>query len=224
MSNWKLVGSSGYNCLAIKTDGTLWAWGQNTYGSIGINNTNNYSSPVQIGTLSNWKTLSTDRRPNISLAIKTDGTLWSWGRNAAGELGLGDTIPRSSPVQVGTLGTWAKISQWNVQVSAIKTDGTLWAWGSNGFGYLGDGTTTDRSSPVQVGSLTNWKSVNISENSANAVKTDGTLWAWGYVNTGQAGLGTTISYSSPVQVGLLTNWKSSGGGSRDMYALTFIDI
>ena len=95
-----------------------------------------------------------------TIAIKTDGTLWVWGNNVSGRLGLGDITNRSSPVQVGTLTNWSSVSAGS-HTMAIKTDGTLWAWGSNGSGRLGLGDITDRSSPVQVGALTNWYSVDL---------------------------------------------------------------
>jgi alpha-tubulin suppressor-like RCC1 family protein len=94
------------------------------------------------------------------MAIKTDGTMWSWGQNSYGRLGLGDTTNKSSPVQVGALTNWLKLSAGVYNAVAIKTDGTLWAIGRGNYGQLGLGDTTNRSSPVQVGALTTW--VNIS--------------------------------------------------------------
>ena len=85
--------------------------------------------------------------------------LWAWGYNTSGELGLGNTTNRSSPVQVGALTTWLSIAAGDYYSMAIKTDGTMWSWGGNDAGRLGLGDTTNQSSPVQVGSLTNWYSV-----------------------------------------------------------------
>jgi alpha-tubulin suppressor-like RCC1 family protein len=185
----------------------LWAWGENTYGQLGLGNTTSYSSPVQVGSLTNWKQISMGYYSN--LGIKTDGTLWSWGWNFQGELGLNDTSNRNSPVQVGSLTNWKQISNGSYSILAIKTDGTLWAWGLNDKGQLGLGNTTPYSSPVQVGSLTNWKTVSCGYTTAVAIKTDGTLWAWGQNAYGGLGLGNTTSYSSPIQVGSLTGWKSA---------------
>ncbi len=92
--------------------------------------------------------------------LKTDGTLWVWGENSYGRLGLGDTTNRSSPVQIGALTTWLNISAGKYYSSAIKTDGTMWAWGRNIFGELGQGDTINRSSPVQVGALTTWLNIS----------------------------------------------------------------
>ena len=95
-----------------------------------------------------------------SLAVKTDGTLWSWGQNDYGQLGNGNTTTYDSPIQVGALTNWSKISGGKYNSYAIKTDGTLWAWGINNYGQLGQGNTTNTSSPVQVGALTTWNVIS----------------------------------------------------------------
>ena len=188
----------------------LWSWGTNassvTSGQLGLGDVTNRSSPVQVGALTNWSSIS-GGNPTFATAIKTDGTLWSWGANTTGNLGLGDIIGRSSPVQIGALTAWSKVSSGGFLTVAIKTDGTLWSWGSNGAGGLGLGDVTNRSSPVQVGALTTWSVVS-ARTHVLGIKTDGTLWAWGRNNQGALGLGDTISRSSPVQVGTETNWAS----------------
>ena len=163
LTNWstgpnKLSGSLHFG--AVKTDGTLWTWGDNTYGQLGLGDTTNIDSPVQVGSLTNWDTISTGGG-DFFAARKTDGTIWTWGRNQYGYLGHGNTTSLSSPVQVGSLTSWAEIdAAWGV-CYARKTDGTLWAWGANTQGNVGDGTTTVRSSPVQVGELTSWTSISV---------------------------------------------------------------
>jgi alpha-tubulin suppressor-like RCC1 family protein len=97
------------------------------------------------------------------MALKTDGTIWSWGSNSYGQLGLGDTTKRSSPVQVGALTTWSKIYAGYGSGAGIKTDGTMWSWGNNGSGRLGLGNTTSVSSPVQIGALTTWANASFGE-------------------------------------------------------------
>jgi alpha-tubulin suppressor-like RCC1 family protein len=152
------VSGAGKTVAAIKTDGTLWTWGTNPTGQLGtFNGSNPTSSPVQVGTLTNWKLVSGQQ--NSFAAIKTDGTLWTWGANTSGQLGLFDIIHRSSPVQVGTLTNWKLVTPAYDNVASIKTDGTLWVWGSNSGGKFGLGDFVNRSSPVQVGTLTNWKQV-----------------------------------------------------------------
>jgi|TARA_R110002012_G_scaffold210195_1_gene380816 alpha-tubulin suppressor-like RCC1 family protein len=143
----------------IKANGTLWGWGENSYGQVGKgagdHTTIKYESPVQIGSSTDWAQVS-DGGVHAA-AIKTDGTLWTWGGNFYGNLGHGDTTHRDEPTQVGSLTTWASVScPLAYYTMAMKTDGTLWGCGTNRKGNLGDGTTTDRSSFVQAGSSTNW--------------------------------------------------------------------
>jgi len=145
--------------MALKTDGTIWCWGEGGSGALGQGNTTDYSSPVQVGALTTWATIGpgseTDQaNSEWSMAVKTDGTLWTWGENTKGQLGDGSTTDRSSPVQIGALTTWSSVSGGRKTSYAIKTDGTLWAWGNGE--ALGNGTTTQISSPVQIGALTTW--------------------------------------------------------------------
>ena len=138
--------------------------------------------------------------------------LFIWGRNADGQLGLGDTTNRSSPVQVGALTNWAQVSAWNEHMACVTTAGTLFTWGNNSSGRLGLGNTTTTSSPVQVGALTNWAQVAAGNEHTACVTTAGTLFIWGRNADGQLGLGNTTNRSSPVQVGALTNWAQVAAG------------
>jgi alpha-tubulin suppressor-like RCC1 family protein len=194
---WKQV-ACGYFVAAIKTDGTLWTWGQNFYGSVGDGTTLNKSSPVTTaGGGTSWNQVSVGYY--TLAAIKSDGTLWTLGRNINGQLGDGTTVNRSSPVTTAGGGTsWSQISGGIYATSAIKTDGTLWTWGNGGNGQVGDGTTINKSSPVTTaGGGTTWKQVASGGNQTAAVKTNGTLWTWGFNGNGQLGDGTTVSKSSP---------------------------
>jgi alpha-tubulin suppressor-like RCC1 family protein len=226
LTDWSKISTGNNHTLAIKTNGTLWSWGYNDNGELGLGNRTSRSSPTQIGSDTNWAKIACGA--NHSLAIKTDGTLWAWGASTAGETGLGITgigaSGRLSPSQVGSLTNWAEIAGGNYFTLAVKTDGTLWAWGDNPEGNLGTGNRTDRSSPVQVGSLTNWKYVAASQGQTNschslAVKTDGTLWAWGVNPFGSLGDGTTTNRSSPVQIGSLTDWANVEAGSQSSIGL-----
>lgn len=133
--------------------------------------------------------------------------LWSWGSNSYGQLGLGDTANRSSPVQVGALTTWLNIAGGSYHVIATQTDGTIWSWGQNNYGQLGLGNTTFYSSPKQIGSLTTWNKIVSGIYHNTSIKTNGTLWSWGFNLYGQLGLGNKTYYSSPKQVGALTTWS-----------------
>jgi alpha-tubulin suppressor-like RCC1 family protein len=216
LTDWSNVSiGKSDSVFAIKTNGTLWAWGANGSGQLGLGNTVNRSSPVQVGALTNWATVSSGHAAS-TVATKTDGTLWAWGKNDFGQLGLGNTTYYSSPKQVGALTTWLKaISGYSVTL-AIKTNGTLWSWGNNSTGQLGLGNLTYYSSPMQVGALTNWSSVSggsVYSAFSFAVKTDGTLWSWGINGGGNLGLGNVTNYSSPKQIGSLTTWLSVAGGN-----------
>jgi alpha-tubulin suppressor-like RCC1 family protein len=216
-STWQSVSAGDTHSLAIKTNGTLWAWGANGNGRLGDGTTTQRTSPVQIGSDTNWQSVSAGG--SHSLAIKTDGTLWAWGLNSSGQLGLGDTTQRTSPVQIGSDTNWQSVSAGGSHSLAIKTDGTLWAWGLNSSGQLGLGDTTQRTSPVQVGLATDWQSVSAGASHSLAIKTDGTLWAWGANGNGQLGLGDTTQRDSPVQVGLATDWQSVSAGDTHSLAI-----
>jgi alpha-tubulin suppressor-like RCC1 family protein len=212
LANWRSVFAGTRCSFAIKTDGTLWAWGNNGTsfdgGQLGLGNFVMRSSPTQVGALTNWMEVrSYDRHTS---AVKTDGTLWSWGYGPDGELGNQDTINvYSSPVQIGALTNWRQVSVNQNSAYAIKTDGTLWAWGSNAGYQLGLGNTLDKSSPVQVGALTTWSQVQGSNFYALALKTDGTLWSWGSNDSGCLGLGNQNLHASiPTQIGALADWSS----------------
>ncbi len=223
-TNWKQVSTGGYHTVAIKTDGTLWTWGRNAYGQVGINDTTNRSTPVTTfagGT--NWKQV--DCGLFHTSAIKTDGTLWTWGYNLYGELGVNDTTNRSTPVTTFSGGTnWKQVSAGIYITAAIKTDGTLWTWGFGGFGGLGINDSTHRSTPVTTfAGGTNWKQVSNGDSSCTAIKTDGTLWTWGRNAYGQVGINDTTNRATPVTTFAGgTNWKQVTGGLHSA-AIEYID-
>ncbi len=182
----------------IKTDGTLWLVGTNTYGELGINDVAARSSPIQIpGTT--WNELS--HADNKVFATKTDGTAWAWGKNDKGQLGHNNTTSYSSPVQIP--GTWstarAALASMTGSGFGVKSNGTGWAWGNNSPGHLGLNNKTQYSSPTQLPGTT-WKSFSGANSTAMAVKTDGTLWTWGANEYGDLGLNDRNNYSSPKQV------------------------
>jgi len=203
----------------------LYSWGVNGQGQLGQGNTTSFSSPKQVGTLSNWSKVSGNGAiggHGLSFAVKTDGTLWAWGSNNYGQLGLGTTTYYSSPKQIGALTSWLTVACGEYFAVAVRQNNTLWSWGYNNFGQLGSGTITNRSSPAQVGSLTNWLYVLGSYNTSLSIKTDGTLWGWGANAYGCIGLGNINVYSSPKQVGSLTNWSKfpTNGGQYFAGALS----
>jgi alpha-tubulin suppressor-like RCC1 family protein len=229
LTNWKQVAVGWYHVAAIKTDGTLWTWGGNFQGQLGLGSVAYVSSPVQVGSLSNWKQVACNSIGH-TLAVKTDGTLWSWGGNYRGQLGIsaigftaGSAGYYSSPVQVGSLTNWKQVAGGQSHSACIKTDGTLWTFGAGDSGQLGNGTLISYSSPVQVGSLTNWKQLTAGYSNCAAIKTDGTLWNWGDNSQGQLGQSNITNRSSPVQVGTMTNWKQVAHGFF-CSGITFSDL
>ncbi len=207
---WAYISGGYYHTIAIKSDGTLWAWGRNNYGQLGDGTTVNKSSPIQIGTDTNWVSISCGQ--DYTIAIKSDGTLWAWGGNNYGQLGDGTAVDKHSPTQIGTDTSWTSISCGQGHTIAIKSDGTLWAWGLNNYGQLGDGTIVDKHSPIQIGTDTSWASISCGRYHTIAIKSDGTLWAWGWNYDGQLGDGTTGDKHSPIQIGTDTDWVSISCG------------
>ena len=203
--------------MATKTDGTLWGWGDNEDGQIGLNSKAVRSSPVQIpGTTWGQQIKRENKR---TFAIKTDGTLWSWGYNSAyGALGHNNKTQYSSPKQVPG-STWANLDTMGSACLTTKTDGTMWNWGANSFGMLGIGNQTAYSSPKQVPGTT-WNSGKLSGGGqfAAAIKTDGTLWMWGVNEYGMLGQNNKTNRNSPVQIPGST-WSEVGCGHRSISAI-----
>jgi alpha-tubulin suppressor-like RCC1 family protein len=215
-TTWARIVGGTDQIIATKTNGTLWSWGYNSYGQLCTGNDTHRSSPTQIpGTT--WgtgrKTISSTGRS--VLAVRSDGTLWSWGGNASGRGGTnqapgGSNQYFTSPRQIPGA-TWSLVEAGPGSGMAIKTDGTLWGWGANWNGHLGQNSIGNGgsgpayhgySSPVQIPGTT-WKDIAMThENDGGyvAIKTDGTMWAWGNGSTGQLGLNSTTKFSSPVQI------------------------
>jgi alpha-tubulin suppressor-like RCC1 family protein len=214
-TNWKQVSAGGNVTAAIKTDGTLWTWGDGNPGQLGNADITNRSTPVTTfagGT--NWEQVSCVN--NHTAAIKTDGTLWTWGNGSTGQLGNTFTVNISTPVTTFAGGTnWKQVSSGGSHTAAIKTDGTLWTWGNAYDGRLGNAVTTgNKSTPVTTfAGGTTWKQVSCGSNHTTAIKTDGTLWTWGNGITRQLGTDDTINRSTPVTTFAGgTNWKQVSCG------------
>jgi len=221
-TNWAYVSAGGgaggwtYNghAVGLRTDGTLWAWG-NFYGqTYSVADLTIRNTPTQVGTDSNWRTVSAGGVHN--LAIRNNGTLWAWGSDGNGRTGLGISglTNTNTPTQIGTHTDWTLVSAGDAHSMAIRANGTLWAWGWNGGGRLGDGTTTSRNTPTQIGTAANWESVSAGYNHTLAVRTDGTLWAWGTNSHSQLGDGTTNNSNVPIPIGTATNWVSVSAGGN----------
>lgn len=211
--------SAGYRAaIGIKADGTLWSWGRNDVGQLGLGSITSYTTPQQVGTDTIWREVHLSLSDH-TIALKNNGTLWGWGMNNKGQLGLGNTIRRTSPVQIGTDTTWLTATVGYNYSLAIKSDGSLWSWGLNSFGQLGLGNTTQKNSPTRVGTGNNWWKVSTKQSHVLALKTDSTLWVWGLNNLSRLGLGSsTTNQTSPTQLGT-AKWKEISAGERHSLAV-----
>jgi alpha-tubulin suppressor-like RCC1 family protein len=155
---------------------------------------------------------SVDAGANHTLAIRNDGTLWSWGSNNFYKLGY-ETPSGTNPIpsMVGSDNDWVKISAGEWHSAGIKTNGTLWIWGYNAYGQGGQGTNGTANAiidaPTQVGSNNNWQSVSVGTNYTLAIKNDGTLWGMGTNEHGELGIGSSTFSNLPIQIGTFSNWK-----------------
>lgn len=223
-NNWKEC-DVGYGfIIALKTDGTLWGWGDNTYGQLGDNTLDNKSIPTQIGTATTWSQISCGQY-HVS-AIKTDGTLWCWGVNEFGQLGDETILNKNSPVQTKAVGTnWKKTTCGYRTTAAIKNDGTLWLWGENYSGQLGNNSTQHRSSPVQTNSGgSNWRHVSCGYQHVAAIKTDGSLWTWGKNTKGSLANNSNVSSSVPIEINPTGfYWKEISSGNQHVFAIKYLD-
>ncbi|OYU85387.1 MAG: hypothetical protein CFE24_02475 [Flavobacterium sp. BFFFF2] len=195
---WKSVSVGYTHALAIAANGTLWAWGGNNHGQLGIGTNVNQTTPIQVGTDADWKTVSAGSGPfAFTLAQKNDGTLWAWGNNRYGQLGDGTFVNKSIPVQVNTDTDWKSISAGYSHILATKNNGTLWSWGNSDYYALGNtsgyGDGLHRNIPAQVGTLSTWNLVSAADRYSLALQNNGTVYGWGY-NSGNPVGATSSNY------------------------------
>ncbi|MDO7877802.1 hypothetical protein Q5H93_23905 [Hymenobacter sp. ASUV-10] len=155
-----------------------------------------------------------------SLSIRPDGSLWAWGDNDYGQLGTGDTAPRSVPTRIGPDSNWLSVSTIMQHSLAIRQDGTLWGWGDNTYSQLGDGTMTSHPVPVQIGTFCDWHSVSTGNTHTLALRADGSLWAWGENEYEQLGAALGARSMVPVQIFAETQWRSVSTGPAHTVAVT----
>lgn len=211
---WHSVSAGYVHSAAVRTDGTLWTWGLNTSGELGLGyNSTSEDIPMRVGTEQNWATVSAGSEDH-TVGIKIDGTMWAWGGNNAGQLGTGNTVSTNVPVQVGTDTNWRAVSCGESFTVALKWDNTLWAFGSDFYGQLGNGAADNQNTPTQIGTDNNWQSVSSGIHHVVATKLDGSLWVWGSNGFGQLGDGTYLEAQLPVQIGIGSFWVNATAGER----------
>ena len=201
--NWADITAGFSHSVALKANGTIWSWGYNSslYGQLGIGDTVSIlrRTPSLIGSASDWADISAGG--NHTLARKTDGIIWSWGRNNWGQLGLGNYLSHSTPTVIGAGSDWSMIAVGNMHSIGLKTNKTIWAWGGNTYGQLGLGNTTNKNVPSHVGSSSDWVEVYSGRESSIALKADGTIWVWGSNGCNILGLGDNLNRLRPNQLG-----------------------
>ena len=192
--------AAGYaHSLAQQADGTLWAWGDNTFGQLGNGTTNGSPMPVQVFGLSNIVAIAGGA--DHSLALSSSGNVWAWGDNTFGQLGNGTTNSSALPVAVPGLSNIIAIAGGGVHSLALEGNGVIWAWGDNTFGQLGNGTLGQSFTlPAAVIGWSNGIAIAAGYSHSLAQRADGTLWAWGENLSGQLGNGTTFGSSVPTPV------------------------
>ena len=212
-NDWQTISANA----AIKTNGTLWVWGNNNRGQLGVGDIIDRLVPTQVGTDTNWQSVAVGYAAH-SLAIKTDGTLWSWGYGGSGQLGTGNSGSVLNPAQVGTGTTWRSVSCGSNHSYAIKIDNTLWVWGLNSSRELGlFNNGTDQEYPtLRTGS---WLTSGSGAYHGLAVRVGGTLYAWGDNGMGRLGLGTNTQVSNSTQVGTDTDWLKVVAGQYQTMAI-----
>ncbi|MFZ5875057.1 MAG: hypothetical protein ACOYXU_01490 [Nitrospirota bacterium] len=216
---WTSAAAGGHHTLAVKSDGTLWAWGNNYYGQLGDGTTIGWWSPFRVGTDQNWVFVAAGT--DYALGLKDEGfglSLYAWGSNAYGQLGDGTFTDRNAPVKIGADYEWKAVSARGHHTVAIKLDGSLWAWGDNAYGQVGNGTDTTQPAPARIvvrttsGVELTWSAVAAGDDHTLAIAEDGSLWAWGLNNNGQLGVNDTVTRLAPVRVGSANDWLDIDGG------------
>jgi alpha-tubulin suppressor-like RCC1 family protein len=213
------LGGRPYFSLAVKTDGTVWAWGMNQFGQVGNGSVNPLSGPQVVNPVqvSNSSAGGAINRPiqvtcgyQFGAALASDKTVWTWGTGSHGELGTGKLGSNYTPAPVPGLTNITAISAGWFHILALKGDGTVWAWGNNSKGELGDGTTANRSNAVQVLNVTNAVSVSGGDSHSSALGANGTVWKWGLNDLGELGIGSTNSTPNPVPTTILVDKFGAG--------------
>lgn len=208
--------------VALKKDGTVWAWGDNTFG-LGTGSTEkNVLMPTQVkgsnreGYLENVKAIA---NYNAILALKEDGTVWGWGSNSNGRLGADpSTTSIPYPVQIAGLSDISAISIANTHCLALDKNGTVWAWGNGGFGQLGREIGSSYT-PLEVKGLDNVVAIDTGLNYSLALKKDGTVWGWGINSKGLLPGETAPKTATPTQVSGLSNIIEIAAGANHYLAL-----
>jgi alpha-tubulin suppressor-like RCC1 family protein len=216
----KTIAAGDSHTMAIKADGSLWAWGENTLGQLGLGTLANTGQPTRVGADTNWTAVACGFFHTA--AIKADGSLWLWGDNGYGELGNGSFANTNLPARIGSETNWTTVACGYDYTMALKADGSLWGWGYNGLGMLGTGSFDSTNQPTRIDTTTSWFAVVCGSLHTVALRTDGSLWTWGDNYYAQLGNGTNGEFQGtnrPVRIGVDRNWMEVSCGSAHSVAL-----
>jgi len=219
-TDWIEISGGIYHNVALKKDGSLWAWGRNRFGQLGDGTFINRYTPTRIGTDTNWAQIAAGGLNTF--ALKTNGSLWAWGENSDGELGDGTKIDRNIPTRIGKDTDWMQISTKVGHTIALKYNGSLWTWGHNVAVSAQphyDDTITFFITPTRIGTDDDWVQIAAGSSHNVMLKGDGSLWAWGNNLAGQLGDGTHISRNTPARIGSDANWVMVAANSYSTIAL-----
>lgn len=218
MPQIQTAAGSAHN-LMLKADGTVWAWGWNYIGQLGVglDDKENRAIPTQVLGLTDMVAVETGR--DNSLALKRDGTVWGWGSNVSGRIGLGNTPSTTVPQQIAGLSNIVAITAAEDFALALKSDGTVWAFGGNSAGELGLGDYDVRLTPVRIPSLNNVKSIHAGYAQSFVLKNDGTVWGFGGNISGSLGLGDINGTNVPLKLPL-KHIVALATGEMTSFALT----
>ena len=220
-ATWTAVDVGGEHACGMKTDGSLWCWGRNHHGQLGVGDDTARAVPTRVGTGTSWIEVHTGG--DHTCALDDAGDLWCWGQNHVGQLGIGDSSDRNVPQRIAGH-TWVDFDTGFNHTCGVTAGGELQCWGGNTLGELGTGSTTDANAPVSAGTDTDWAVVGAGDRMTCAIKTDRTLWCWGSNDEGQLADGTydgsvDVPHPDPAQVGDGTDWEHVAAGDNNVCGL-----
>ncbi len=211
------IAAGSQHTVGLKSDGTVWAWGANSYGQLGDGTAVQKAFPVSVPGVPGVTAIAAGA--SHTAALQNGGSVVAWGKNGNGQLGNGTTFNMITPTAVSGLAGVTAIAAGDSHTIALKNDGTVVTWGWNGFGQLGDATTVDKNIPVQVPGLSGVIAIDAGSDHTVALKSDGTVVAWGLNNYGELGDGTTTTRNTPTAVPGLTGVIAIAAGTYHTVAL-----
>jgi alpha-tubulin suppressor-like RCC1 family protein len=213
---WYSQGES--HILTLTTEGKVWVMGGNEFGQLGNGSFEGEAlEPTKIAGLD--AIIATSTGGNHSVALKKDGSVWTWGLNRTGQLGNGTTQNSAVPNKVPGLGDVTAIATGGAHVVALKKDGTVWVWGGNKSGQLGTGQQQDCLTPTRLQGLQNVIAIAAGAYNTSVLKSDGTVWSWGFNGSGQLGIGSNKRSNTPLQISGLGNVTAITAGNLHVVAL-----